>query len=60
MKPRKGIRSLYDQWSAGLTPAERKHPSFYAFKSWLEAKGYSHYLKLRSRFDQEFKQMWRR
>ena len=66
----KAIRALCHQWGEGLTAAERKHPTFDSFKSWLQAKGYSHYLKFRSTagpeydaemwFDQEFKQTWRR
>ena len=35
----KAIRALCHQWREGLTAAERKHPSFDSFKSWLHAKG---------------------
>jgi hypothetical protein len=66
------IRQLCDEWAreAQLTEADLKHPSYSTFKSWLSAKGYSHYLNFRSVagadydaelwFDQEFNQTWRR
>lgn len=69
---KKAFPSLCAEWvkDAGLTPEELKHPSFSAFKSWLRARAYDHYLNFRSRagsdydaelwFDQEFKQTWRR
>jgi len=50
----KAIRALCHQWREGLTAAERKHPSFDSFKSWLHAKGYSHYLKFRSTAGPEY------
>ena len=57
------------EWAKELSPKELEHPSFRAFKTWLEKKRYSHYLDFRSTegphraaewwFDQEFKQTWR-
>jgi hypothetical protein len=64
------IRSLAREWFDGLPAAEREHPSWTAFKAWLEGKGYSQYLDFRSRagaeydaemwFDDELGQNWRR
>ena len=66
------IRNLCHDWFAesDLTPAQREHPSFTTFKSWLDSKGYSYLLRFRSVagadedaelwFDQELKQTWRR
>ena len=63
------IRALATEWAMGLAEAEREHPSFSAFKTWLSQKGYSHYLSFRSImgadhnaetwFDQELGQAWR-
>ena len=67
----KAVRSLCHEWpnAIGLSGAKLKHPSFTDFKSWLNARGYSHYLDFRSVrgpeedaemwFDEEFKQTWR-
>jgi hypothetical protein len=64
----KAIRSLCHVWAKDNPPGD--HPSFSAFKRWLHAKGYGHYLNFRAVggaefiaemwFDQEFKQTWRR
>lgn len=68
----KAIRYLCTEWAKeqGIPYASPypKQASFSAFRSWLEAKGYSHYLNFRSVigpledaerwFDQEFKQTW--
>lgn len=65
------IRHLVHVWfaEAGLTAAQREHPSFLMFKSWIDAKGYSSYLSFHSTagahndaynwFNQEMKQTWR-
>jgi len=64
----KAIRSLCHQWAAANPPGD--HPSFHAFKSWLEKNGRGQILKFRAVmgsdyvaemwFDQELKQTWRR
>jgi len=64
------IRKLARDWLATLPEAEREHPSWIAFKSWLGDKHYSHYLDFRSVagadydaemwFDDELGQNWRR
>ncbi|TCU75262.1 hypothetical protein EDE08_103482 [Bradyrhizobium sp. R2.2-H] len=64
------IRSLATIWFDTLPAGKREHPSWYAFKDWLSANNYSHYLNFRSRisadydaemwFDDEFGQNWRR
>jgi hypothetical protein len=66
----KAIRHLCGVWKLELSKADLEHPSFSAFKEWLRANGYSHYLDFRSSvsadydaeywFDQEFKQTGRR
>lgn len=66
----KAIRSLATTWFDTLPEEKREHPSFYAFKDWLSANHYSHYLDFRSRmganydaeawFDDELGQSWRR
>lgn len=65
------IRHLCHEWrnSESLTPTQLEHPSFTAFKAWLKAKGYGHYLDFHSVggpdyaaerwFDEEFCQAWR-
>ena len=67
----KAIRQLCHEWAKvrGISSAPVDQPSFSDFKSWLNEKGYSHYLNFRSVtgpmydaeswFDQEFKQTWR-
>ena len=45
----KAIRSLATTWFDTLPEEKREHPSFYAFKDWLSANHYSHYLDFRSR-----------
>jgi hypothetical protein len=65
----KAIRYLCGEWAKELSPQDLEHPSFGAFRSWVEKKGYSHYFDFRSTegphraaewwFDQEFKQTWR-
>jgi hypothetical protein len=64
------IRALASKWFDTLPEEKREHPSFYAFKDWLSANHYSHYLNFRSRmgadydaeawFDDELGQNWRR
>jgi len=66
----KAIRSLSTTWFRSLPEAEKEHPSFGSFKSWMRSNGYGHYLDFRSTggadeaaeswFDQELKQTWRR
>ncbi|WP_374656447.1 hypothetical protein [Dongia sp.] len=67
----KAIRGLCHDWGreVGIARAAESDPSFSQFKTWLHAKGYSHYLNFRSSisadydaeqwFIQEFKQGWR-
>jgi hypothetical protein len=64
------IRALATKWLDTLPEEKREHPSFYAFKDWLSANHYSHYLNFQSRmgadydaeawFDDELGQNWRR
>ncbi len=64
------IRRLATDWLHTLAEADREHPSWSSFKTWLEGKHYSHYLNFRSRmgadydaeawFDDELGQNWRR
>lgn len=66
----KAIRFLSTTWFQSLPEAEKEHPSFGSFKSWMRSNGYDHYLDFRSTggaeeaaewwFDQELKQTWRR
>jgi hypothetical protein len=65
------IRHLCHVWGdeVGMPRAAESEPSFFAFKSWVDQKGYGHYLNFRSVrgasadaelwFDEEFKQQWR-
>lgn len=65
------IRQLCHVWGdeVGIPRAPDSEPSFFAFKAWLDQKGYGHYLNFRSArsphadaelwFDEEFQQMWR-
>ncbi|WP_133726916.1 MULTISPECIES: hypothetical protein [unclassified Novosphingobium] len=67
----KAIRHLASQWAdeVGVQPGQARMPSFSAFRSWLEQRGYGHYLSFRSVmgpledaeqwFDEELKQTWR-
>ena len=67
----KAIRHLVSQWAdeVGVQPGQARMPSFSAFRSWLEQRGYGHYLSFRSEmgpledaeqwFDEELKQTWR-
>lgn len=64
------IRSLAQEWFKTLPESVREHPSWSAFKKWLEEKRYSHYLNFRSAsgadydaeawFDDALGQNWRR
>lgn len=61
------IKSLAIEWRNTLRGEKYEHPSVYAFRNWLEAKGYGGYLNFRSRagsdydaelwFDQALKQI---
>lgn len=66
------IRHLCGKWAEATgqdTQAPGFHPSFLAFRSWVEEQGYGSYLRFRSVrgaaadaelwFDEEFKQTWR-
>lgn len=65
------VRHLCHVWGdeVGISRAAESEPSFLTFKSWLDQKGYGHYLNFRSVrgasadaelwFDEEFKQQWR-
>jgi hypothetical protein len=66
----KAIRRLCTEWARELSSEDLEHPSFDAFRTWLDAKGYGHYLTFRSVagplydaemwFDDELGQSWRR
>lgn len=68
----KAIRYLCGVWAKerGIPMTGEVHAGFSQFKSWLNEKGYSHYLNFRSTtgsdyvaelwFDQEFHLTWRR
>lgn len=67
----KAIRALCHEWAAeiGIPIPSVDQPSFLKFKSWVEERGYGHYLKFQSVrgahndaeqwFDEEFGQTWR-
>jgi len=64
------FQQLFSDWGTSLSETQLSHPSYYAFKHWVQSKGYSRYFNFRSRmgadydvelwFDIFFKQTWRR
>jgi hypothetical protein len=65
------IRRLIFDWARenGVRRGQQEIPSFAEFTTWLDAKGYGHYTRFRSRrgahhdvedwFDEELGQTWR-
>ena len=42
------IRTLIYQWARRLSESERRHPSYTAFRRWMNEQGYGHYANFRS------------